>query len=48
MAPEIFEGGGHHSDYSPACDMWGVGVIAHLLTAGYLPFGGVDEEGLRD
>ena len=48
MAPEIFESGGTPESYDAPCDMWGVGVICYQLLTGEVPFGGRDEEGLRD
>lgn len=40
VAPEILEMGDGTSDqYSPACDMWSVGVILFILLSGYSPFG---------
>jgi calcium/calmodulin-dependent protein kinase I len=40
VAPEILEMGTGNSDqYSPACDMWSIGVILFILLSGYSPFG---------
>jgi calcium/calmodulin-dependent protein kinase I len=40
VAPEILEMGTGTSDqYSPACDMWSIGVILFILLSGYSPFG---------
>ena len=34
MAPEVLEGHG----YTMSVDMWSVGVLAHILVAGFPPF----------
>eukprot|EP00927_Polykrikos_kofoidii_P058905 TRINITY_DN5376_c0_g1_i1.p1 TRINITY_DN5376_c0_g1~~TRINITY_DN5376_c0_g1_i1.p1 ORF type:complete len:591 (+),score=99.70 TRINITY_DN5376_c0_g1_i1:55-1827(+) len=39
VAPEVLK----HS-YTSQCDMWSVGVIAFILLAGYMPFGGSQQE----
>jgi calcium/calmodulin-dependent protein kinase I len=40
VAPEILEmGSGTSEQYSPACDMWSIGVILFILLSGYSPFG---------
>lgn len=36
MAPEIFT----ECNYNKNVDMWSVGVVAHSLLTGYLPFYG--------
>ena len=42
VAPEILEmGSGTSEQYSPACDMWSIGVILFILLSGYSPFGAV-------
>lgn len=40
MAPEILTRKG----YSKSCDLYSIGVIAHILFCGYLPFDGSDDE----
>ena len=39
MAPEVLRG-----DYSLACDMWSLGVVAHVILAGKLPFNGRNDD----
>ena len=40
VAPEILQmSDGVVDQYSPACDMWSVGVILFILLSGYSPFG---------
>jgi calcium/calmodulin-dependent protein kinase I len=40
VAPEILViGEGDCEQYSPAVDMWSVGVITFILLSGYSPFG---------
>ncbi len=40
VAPEILQmSDGVADQYSPACDMWSVGVILFILLSGYSPFG---------
>lgn len=39
VAPEVLGVGDGLKEYSPAVDMWSVGVILFILLAGYSPFG---------
>ena len=38
-APEVLRG-----DYSLACDMWSLGVVAHVILTGKLPFNGRNDD----
>ncbi len=40
VAPEVLGVGDGLKEYSPAVDMWSVGVILFILLSGYSPFGG--------
>lgn len=46
VAPEVLGVGDGLKEYSPAVDMWSVGVILFILLSGYSPFGELD--GARD
>mmetsp|Transcript_26137 Transcript_26137/g.63732 ORF Transcript_26137/g.63732 Transcript_26137/m.63732 type:complete len:382 (-) Transcript_26137:170-1315(-) len=39
MAPEVFE-----RSYDRKCDVWSIGVMAHALLSGEMPFDGKDDE----
>ena len=39
VAPEVLGVGDGLKEYSPAVDMWSVGVILFILLSGYSPFG---------
>jgi len=39
VAPEVLGVGDGVKEYSPAVDMWSVGVILFILLSGYSPFG---------
>jgi serine/threonine protein kinase len=39
MAPEVMRG-----NYGPMCDMFSIGVIAHVMLSGQMPFGNIDED----
>ena len=39
VAPEVLGVGDGGKEYSPAVDMWSVGVILFILLSGYSPFG---------
>ena len=41
MAPEVFE-----RSYNEKCDVWSIGVMAHALLSGELPFNGQDDDDL--
>lgn len=41
MAPEVFD-----RSYDRKCDVWSIGVVAHTLLSGELPFGGKDDDEL--
>lgn len=41
MAPEVFQ-----RSYNNKCDVWSIGVVAHTLLSGELPFSGKDDEEL--
>jgi serine/threonine protein kinase len=41
VAPEVLGVGDGVKEYSPAVDMWSVGVILFILLSGYSPFGGL-------
>jgi serine/threonine protein kinase len=43
MAPEVL-----NRQYTKSCDIWSLGVIAHALLCGELPFSGEDSEDLTD
>jgi serine/threonine protein kinase len=43
VAPEVLTG-----YYDEKADIWGVGVLLHLLLLGYLPFGGASREAIFD
>ena len=47
MAPEVLE----RAAYSPACDMWAVGVILFIMLAGCHPFdqgGDADDDSMME
>lgn len=39
VAPEVLGVGDGLKEYSPAVDMWSIGVILFILLSGYSPFG---------
>lgn len=39
VAPEVLGVGDGIKEYSPAVDMWSIGVILFILLSGYSPFG---------
>ncbi len=39
MLPQVLGVGDGLKEYSPAVDMWSVGVILFILLSGYSPFG---------
>lgn len=45
VAPEVLGVGDGLKEYSPAVDMWSVGVILFILLSGYSPFGGLSRGG---
>ncbi|CAM6096512.1 unnamed protein product [Calypogeia fissa] len=46
VAPEVLEIGQKRSSYSPAADLWSVGVILYILLSGFSPFDDVSESAL--
>jgi serine/threonine protein kinase len=46
VAPEVLGVGDGVKEYSPAVDMWSVGVILFILLSGYSPFGALPPRGL--
>ncbi|KAL2649862.1 hypothetical protein R1flu_017990 [Riccia fluitans] len=43
VAPEVLEVGQKRSSYTPAADLWSVGVILYILLSGFSPFDDVSE-----
>ncbi|KAL3685276.1 hypothetical protein R1sor_003298 [Riccia sorocarpa] len=46
VAPEVLEVGQKRSSYTPAADLWSVGVILYILLSGFSPFDDVSEYAL--
>ena len=44
MAPEIFKTKGAETSYTPAVDIWAIGIIMFNLLAGASPFSGYEED----
>ena len=48
VAPEVLGVGDGVTEYSPAVDMWSIGVILFILLSGYSPFGAWKEAESRN
>lgn len=42
IAPEVYKTKGQDKSYTPACDMWALGILMYNLFSGDFPFEGVD------